>query len=56
MGDVIMVCLIYVLGNGVVIGGFKVIMDYGWFVVCLFGIEDIYKIYCESFKGVEYLK
>lgn len=54
VGDVIIVCLIIVLGNGVFIGGLKVMMENGWFVVWLLGIEDVYKIYCESFLGVEY--
>lgn len=45
-----------VLGNGVVIGGLKVVIENGWFVVCFFGIENIYKIYVESFKGEGYLK
>ncbi|WP_438886015.1 hypothetical protein [Bacillus cereus group sp. Bce026] len=30
--------------------------DYGWFAARPSGTEDIYKIYCESFKGAEHLK
>lgn len=56
VGDLIIVCLIVVLGNGVFIGGLKVMIDNGWFVVCLLGMEEVYKIYCESFFGEEYCK
>lgn len=56
VGDLIIVCFIVVLGNGVLIGGLKVMIDNGWFFVCLFGMEDVYKIYCESFLGEEYCK
>lgn len=55
VGDFIIVKLICVFGNDVVIGGFKVIIEYVWFVVWFSGIEDVYKIYGESFWGEEYL-
>lgn len=43
-----------VLGNGEFIGGFKVSIVSGWFVVWFLGIEDIYKIYVESFCNEVY--
>ena len=43
-------------GNGAAIGGLKVTTENGWFAARPSGTEDIYKIYCESFKGEEHLK
>ncbi len=43
-------------GNGASIGGLKVTTENGWFAARPSGTEDIYKIYAESFKGVEHLK
>ncbi|MCA2453585.1 hypothetical protein LAZ44_27270, partial [Vibrio alginolyticus] len=34
----------------------KVTTENGWFAARPSGTEDIYKIYCESFKGEEHLK
>jgi phosphoglucomutase len=42
--------------NGAEIGGLKVTTENGWFAARPSGTEDIYKIYAESFKGVEHLK
>jgi phosphoglucomutase len=42
-------------GNGAPIGGLKVITENGWFAARPSGTEDVYKIYCESFKGREHL-
>jgi phosphoglucomutase len=42
-------------GNGAPIGGLKVITKNGWFAARPSGTEDVYKIYCESFKGREHL-
>ena len=42
--------------NGASIGGLKVVSQNGWFAIRPSGTEDIYKIYAESFKGVEHLK
>src|SRR6266849_6748950 len=42
-------------GNGAPIGGVKVITESGWFAARPSGTEDIYKIYAESFRGVEHL-
>jgi phosphoglucomutase len=43
-------------GNNEPIGGLKVVAKNGWFAARPSGTEDIYKIYAESFKGVEHLK
>jgi phosphoglucomutase len=42
-------------GNNAPIGGLKVVTKNGWFAARPSGTEDIYKIYAESFKGVEHL-
>ncbi|PAR33258.1 phosphoglucomutase (alpha-D-glucose-1,6-bisphosphate-dependent) [Vibrio metoecus] len=55
-GDPITARLTHAPGNGAAIGGLKVTTDYGWFAARPSGTEDIYKIYCESFKGTEHLK
>jgi len=38
------------------IGGVKVITEAGWFAARPSGTENVYKLYAESFKGVEHLK
>ena len=43
-------------GNGIPIGGLKVITENGWFAARPSGTEDIYKVYAESFKGKEHLE
>lgn len=43
-------------GNGASIGGLKVVAENGWFAARPSGTEDIYKIYGESFRGVEHLR
>jgi phosphoglucomutase len=55
-GDAITARLTHAPGNGAAIGGLKVTTDSGWFAARPSGTEDIYKIYCESFKGEEHLK
>jgi phosphoglucomutase len=42
-------------GDGVPIGGLKVVADNGWFAARPSGTENIYKIYAESFKGKSHL-
>jgi phosphoglucomutase len=42
-------------GNGAPIGGLKVETQNGWFAARPSGTEDIYKIYAESFLGVDHL-
>jgi len=43
-------------GNNEPIGGLKVVTSSGWFAARPSGTEDIYKLYAESFEGVEHLK
>ncbi|MAT45586.1 MAG: phosphoglucomutase, alpha-D-glucose phosphate-specific [Anaerolineaceae bacterium] len=43
-------------GNGADIGGLKVTTKNGWFAARPSGTEDIYKIYAESFLGMEHLR
>jgi phosphoglucomutase len=43
-------------GNDAAIGGIKVIAASGWFAARPSGTEDIYKIYAESFRGVDHLR
>ena len=42
-------------GNGASIGGIKVIAESGWFAARPSGTEEVYKIYAESFRGVDHL-
>jgi len=43
-------------GNDAPIGGIKVIAAHGWFAARPSGTEEIYKIYVESFLGVDHLR
>jgi phosphoglucomutase len=43
-------------GNGVSIGGLKVVTEGGWFAARPSGTEDVYKIYAESFRGEDHLR
>ena len=43
-------------GNGAAIGGLKVETASGWFAARPSGTENIYKIYAESFKGMDHLR
>ena len=43
-------------GNGAPIGGLKASTASGWFAARPSGTEDIYKIYAESFRGIEHLR
>ena len=43
-------------GNGAAIGGLKVVAESGWFAARPSGTEDIYKIYAESFLGIDHLR
>jgi phosphoglucomutase len=43
-------------GNGAPIGGVKVVAENGWFAARPSGTENIYKIYAESFRGVDHLR
>ncbi len=42
-------------GNGAAIGGLKVTTESGWFAARPSGTEDVYKLYAESFRGLEHL-
>lgn len=55
-GEKITARLTHAQGNGAAIGGLKVTTENGWFAARPSGTEDIYKIYCESFKGKDHLK
>ena len=55
-GELITARLTHAPGNGAAIGGLKVTTENGWFAARPSGTEEIYKIYCESFKGEAHLK
>ena len=42
-------------GNGAPVGGLKVTTENAWFAARPSGTEDVYKIYAESFKGLDNL-
>ncbi|MBV9300548.1 MAG: alpha-D-glucose phosphate-specific phosphoglucomutase [Acidobacteriaceae bacterium] len=42
--------------NGAPIGGLKVVTQNGWFAARPSGTENVYKIYAESFLGVDHLR
>ena len=54
-GETIQTILTQAPGNGASIGGLKVIAENGWFAARPSGTEDIYKIYAESFRGMDHL-
>ncbi len=43
-------------GNNAPIGGLKVVAGSGWFAARPSGTEDVYKIYAESFRGLDHLR
>ena len=55
-GDPIRSVLSHAPGNNAAFGGIKVSSDHGWFAARPSGTEDVYKIYAESFRGVDHLK
>jgi len=55
-GEPIIAKLTNAPGNGAPIGGVKVVSASGWFAVRPSGTEDVYKLYAESFKGLEHLR
>ncbi|MDR3710246.1 MAG: phosphoglucomutase (alpha-D-glucose-1,6-bisphosphate-dependent) [Capsulimonadaceae bacterium] len=55
-GETITAKLTNAPGNGAPIGGLKVVTENGWFAARPSGTEPIYKIYAESFLGVDHLK
>ena len=54
-GEPIVAKLTHAPGNGAAIGGLKVVTENGWFAARPSGTEEIYKVYAESFKGIEHL-
>jgi phosphoglucomutase len=54
-GEKILDILTKAPGNDAPIGGLKVVTANGWFAARPSGTEDIYKIYAESFQGLEHL-
>jgi phosphoglucomutase len=54
-GEKIQAVLTRAPGNGAPIGGLKVVAESGWFAARPSGTENIYKIYAESFRGVDHL-
>jgi phosphoglucomutase len=54
-GEAITAKLTHAPANGAPVGGLKVCTQHGWFAARPSGTEDIYKIYAESFKGMEHL-
>ena len=55
-GEPITAILTEAPGNHAPIGGLKVTTKDGWFAARPSGTEDVYKIYAESFKGLDHLK
>jgi phosphoglucomutase len=55
-GEKIIAKLTTAPGNGAPIGGLKVITEQGWFAARPSGTENVYKIYAESFRGVDHLR
>ncbi len=55
-GEAIQAIITAAPGNGAAIGGVKVSTENGWFAARPSGTEDIYKIYAESFQGMDHLQ
>jgi phosphoglucomutase len=55
-GETISQILTTAPGDKSPLGGVKVITQNGWFAARPSGTEDVYKIYAESFRGVDHLK
>ncbi|MBI5479450.1 MAG: alpha-D-glucose phosphate-specific phosphoglucomutase [Deltaproteobacteria bacterium] len=55
-GEAIVAKLTRAPGNDADIGGLKVVTENGWFAARPSGTEDVYKIYAESFRGVDHLR
>jgi phosphoglucomutase len=55
-GDPIDALLTAAPGNGAAIGGLKVVTPHGWFAARPSGTEAVYKLYAESFRGVDHLR
>jgi phosphoglucomutase len=55
-GEPIVSMLTKAPGNGAPIGGLKVITKSGWFAARPSGTENVYKVYAESFQGMDHLR
>lgn len=55
-GENITAIVVNAPGNDAPVGGLKVTTDNAWFAARPSGTEDVYKIYAESFHGVEHLR
>jgi phosphoglucomutase len=55
-GETIEALLTTAPGNGAPIGGLKVVTANGWFAARPSGTEDVYKLYAESFRGLDHLR
>jgi phosphoglucomutase len=55
-GEPIQAILTKAPGNSADLGGVKVVAESGWFAARPSGTESIYKIYAESFLGVDHLR
>ncbi|HEY5223872.1 MAG TPA: phosphoglucomutase (alpha-D-glucose-1,6-bisphosphate-dependent) [Microbacteriaceae bacterium] len=55
-GDPIIAKLSRAPGNDAAVGGVKVVTENAWFAARPSGTEDVYKIYAESFLGLDHLR
>ncbi len=55
-GEKITTTLTVAPGNNAAIGGLKVVTESGWFAARPSGTEEVYKIYAESFRGIDHLR
>jgi phosphoglucomutase len=55
-GDRIESILTHAPGNGAPIGGLKIATANGWFAARPSGTEALYKVYAESFRGLDHLR
>jgi phosphoglucomutase len=55
-GDAIAAILTNAPGNGAPLGGLKVVTSQGWFAARPSGTEAVYKLYAESFRGIDHLR
>jgi phosphoglucomutase len=55
-GEPILACLTRAPCNDAQIGGLKVVAENGWFATRPSGTEALYKLYAESFLGIEHLQ
>ena len=55
-GDPIDAMLTTAPANGAPLGGLKVVTRTGWFAARPSGTEDVYKLYAESFAGLDHLR